>query len=254
MTLDSTHRFSDRVDDYVRYRPGYPTDVLRVLEQEAGLTSDAIVADIGSGTGISLQSFLNHGKTVFAVEPNREMRLAAERLFSGNPHFHSVDGTAEHTTLAACTVDLIVVGQAFHWFKRQQARQEFARILRADGYVVLMWNDRRLNSTPFLRDYETLLGEFGIDYEQVNHKNIDERAVADFFAPTACQIRKLENNQTLDLAGLTGRITSSSYMPNVGHPRFPPMLEVIERLFEQHQRGGRVTIEYDTVLYFGQLD
>jgi SAM-dependent methyltransferase len=252
--MDSTQRFSDRVDDYVRYRPSYPADVLRVLRQEAGLTPGAIVADIGSGTGISSQLFLDHGNTVFALEPNREMRLAAERQLSSNPRFHSVDGTAEDTTLADHAVDLIVAGQSFHWFNRRQARREFARILRARGFVVLMWNDRRIDSTPFCRDYEALLSEFGIDYQQVNHKNVDERAIGDFYAPAIFQIRKLENNQRLDLPGLTGRITSSSYMPGIDHPRYRPMLATIERLFEQRQHDGRVTIEYDTVLYFGQLD
>jgi SAM-dependent methyltransferase len=182
------------------------------------------------------------------------MRLAAEKQLSSNPRFRSVDGTAECTTLADDAVDLIVAGQAFHWFNREQARQEFARILRPHGFVVLMWNDRRLDSTPFLRDYEALLAEFGIDYRQVNHKNIDEETIADFFAPADFQLRKIENHQSLDLAGLTGRITSSSYMPNIDHPRYEPMIEAIERLFQERQRGGRVTIEYDTVLYFGQLD
>jgi len=254
MTMDSTQRFSDRVDDYVRYRPGYPADVVRVLEQEAGLTSGSIVADIGSGTGISSQLLLDHGNAVLAVEPNREMRRAAERQLSANPRFHSVDGTAEHTTLADRSVDLIIAGQAFHWFNRQQARREFTRILRPRGFVVLMWNDRRLDSTPFLRDYEALLGEFGIDYQQVNHKNFDERSITDFFAPAAFHIRKIENHQALDLAGLTGRITSSSYMPNASHPRYGSMLEAIERLFEERQHGGMVTIGYDTVLYYGRLD
>jgi SAM-dependent methyltransferase len=254
MTTDSTQRFSDRVDDYVRYRPGYPADVLRVLQQETGLTSGSIVADIGSGTGISSQLFLDHGNAVLAVEPNRKMRLAAEKQLSVSPRFRSVDGTAEHTTLADRSVDLIVAGQAFHWFNRQQARREFTRILRPGGYVVLMWNDRRIDSTPFLRDYEALLGEFGTDYQQVNHKNVDEGVIADFFAPAKFQSRKLENHQKLDLEGLTGRVTSSSYMPNDSHSRYRQMLDAIERLFEQRQHGGTVTIEYDTVLYYGRLD
>jgi len=253
MTMNSTQRFSDRVDDYVRYRPSYPPDVLRVLHEEAGLAPAAIVADIGSGTGISSQLFLDHGNTVLAVEPNHDMRLAAEKQLSSNPRFRSTDGTAECTTLADHTVDLIVAGQAFHWFNRREARLEFVRILRPGGFVVLMWNDRRLDSTPFLRDYEALLAEFSIDYQQVNHKNVDEQAIAEFYAPADFQTQKIENHQSLDLAGLTGRITSSSYMPNIDHPSYRSMLEAIERLFRKRQRGGRVTIEYDTVLYFGQL-
>src|SRR5262245_66152871 len=109
------------------------------------------------------------------------MRAAAEKSLFGNPQFHSIDGSAEQTTLADHSIDYIVAGQAFHWFDRQKARQEFARILRPDGWVVLMWNDRRIGTTSFLCDYEGLLHEFATDYTQVNHKQIDDRVIGQFF-------------------------------------------------------------------------
>jgi SAM-dependent methyltransferase len=237
----------------VHFRPGYPTDVLRALESDAGLTATAAVADIGSGTGISSKLFLDYGNTVFAVEPNREMREAAENLLIGNPRFRSIVGTAEATTLADSSIDYIMAGQAFHWFDRPKARAEFTRILRPGGWLVLMWNDRRIGTTPFLCEYEALLREFAIDYQQVNHKQIDDAVIQEFFAPALYQFRSFENAQSLNLAGLTGRITSSSYMPDAHHAHYPAMLSAIERLFQEHQQAGRVKIEYDTIVYFGQL-
>ena len=251
--IDPKLRFSSRVQDYVRYRPIYPVELLRVLETEAGLTAAATVADVGSGTGISSKLFLDHGNTVFGIEPNREMREAAEKLLSGNSRFHSVDASAEQTALADGSVDYVVAGQAFHWFDRPKARPEFARILRPGGWVVLMWNARHVGTTPFLCDYEGLLREFAIDYRQVDHKLVDDSVIQNFFAPAKYQFRSLDNAQLLDRAGLIGRVASSSYMPAEGHSRYPAMVSAIERLFERNQQNDRVRIEYDTVLYFGQL-
>jgi SAM-dependent methyltransferase len=252
-TKDPTQRFSDRVGNYARYRPGYPAQALAVLKDDAGLVPASIIADIGSGTGISTKLFLDHGNTVYAVEPNRPMREAAEELLSAQSHFHSIDGSAECTTLADRAVDFIVAGQAFHWFDRARARVEFARILRSGGYVVLMWNERRLDATPFLRDYEALICEFAVDYQQVDHRNIGAALIAEFFAPDAVSTRRLDNHQTLDRAGLLGRIASSSYMPADNHPRRLDMVRATAQLFERHERCGGVIIEYDTVLYYGRL-
>jgi SAM-dependent methyltransferase len=251
--IDPKSRFSNRVADYVRYRPTYPAEVLRVLESDAGLTATASVADVGSGTGNSAKLFLDLGNTVYGVEPNRDMRAAAEKLWDGNGRFHSVDGSAEQTTLNDRSVDFVVAGQAFHWFDRPMARQEFARILKPGGWVVLMWNSRHIGTTPFLCDYEGLLREFSTDYTQVDHKRVDDAVIGQFFAPGIYQFRSLPNSQSLDLPGLIGRIASSSYMPAEGHSRYPAMLSAIEKIFERNQQGGRVKIEYDTVLYFGRL-
>ena len=147
---DSTRRFSSRVDNYVKYRPSYPPEVVELLAAECGLTPGALVADIGAGTGLLAELFLQNGYRVLGVEPNREMRQAGERLLGDYPHFTSIDGTAEVTTLADKSVDIITAGQAFHWFDREKARAEFARILRPGGWVALVWNERRVDATPFL--------------------------------------------------------------------------------------------------------
>ncbi|MDQ6648272.1 MAG: class I SAM-dependent methyltransferase, partial [Pseudomonadota bacterium] len=165
--LDSTARFSDRVGDYVRYRPDYPLAIIDWLQQEQGVNLSWQVADIGAGTGISSKMFLDADFRVTAVEPNAPMRAAAEQWLSGHDGFDAVDGVADATTLAGASVDLVTVAQAFHWFDEDAARREFARILRPLGLVAIWWNSRRLVGTPFLEGYEALLQRYGTDYNRV---------------------------------------------------------------------------------------
>ena len=249
---DAATRFSDRVADYVRTRPGYPDALLEAIVDAAALSPASVVADIGSGTGISTELFLRTGAMVHAVEPNREMRLAAESRFRGVPTFRSVAASAEATTLPAGGVSLVAAGQAFHWFDRDRARREFTRILAPDGWVALFWNTRRLDDTPFLRAYEALLQEYGTDYREVTHQRIDAPALATFFGgPVRSHV--FPNAQELDCAGLEGRLLSSSYAPGRGHPRQEAMFRALRGIFEAHERGGRVQILYDTELHIGRL-
>lgn len=159
-TADPTERFSNRAEDYVRYRPGYPRAILPPLREDCGLAPESRIADVGSGTGLLGRVFLDDGETVYGVEPNAEMRAAGERSLRGYPRFHSVAASAEATSLAEASVDFIVAGQAFHWFDAQAARREFARILRPGGWVAVLWNERRTDATGFLRAYEALLRRF----------------------------------------------------------------------------------------------
>lgn len=249
---NATSRFSDRVRNYVLYRPGYPAEVMRVLREETGLAPAHAVADVGTGTGISAALFADNGNTVYAVEPNREMREAAEGALGGRPGFHAVDGTAEATTLPDASVDYVVAGQAFHWFDAPRARAEFRRILRPGGWVVLLWNVRRTESTPFLRAYEALLHEHGTDYAAVNHENVDQLALSSFFGGPYT-VRSAYNEQVFDWESLRGRLLSSSYAPNEGQPGYEGMMAALERIYREHQRDGRVAFEYDTRMYFGHI-
>ena len=250
--LSPTQRFSNRVDNYIRYRPSYPREVVELLRAECGLTLDAVVADIGSGTGKLTELLLPHTKQVFAVEPNLEMREAGERLLQEHPNFTSINGTAEVTTLPDRSVDLIVAGQAFHWFDRERTKVEFKRILKPGGRVALIWNDRQVDSTPFLIAYEALLRSLGTDYEQVNHRNIDAEKLRQFFG-RAPRMKSFPYVQPFDFAGLKGRLLSSSYAPAEGEPGCDAMLANLRAIFDAHQQGGQVAFRYDTVVYFEQL-
>jgi SAM-dependent methyltransferase len=249
---NATKRFSSRVDNYVRYRPGYPNEVLELLKKECGLTPDSVIADIAFGTGIFTRMLLENGNQVFGVEPNDEMREAGERFLRSYSRFTSVAGTAEATTLPNRSVDIVTAAQAAHWFDRETARREFIRILKPGGWTVLLWNERRTDSTAFLREYEHLLLTYGTDYREVRHERTTAE-IAGFFAPSRFQSRIFEMGQEVDYAGLGGRLLSSSYTPMPDHANYEPMLRELRRIFDAHQINDRATLEYNTLVYYGQL-
>jgi SAM-dependent methyltransferase len=244
-------RFSDRVDDYVKYRPGYPTAVLQTLQSRCGLTASASIADIGSGPGNFARLLLENGNAVYAVEPNAEMRAAGQQLLGEFDNYHSVDGKAEETGLPGLSMDFVTAAQAFHWFDWPHAKIEFRRILRPGGWVVLIWNERITNSTPFLREYEDLLLEYGSDYKEVRHE-ISYKNIGDFFGEKQ-QEAGFQNRQVFDFDGLRGRLLSSSYAPDADSPRREPMLRDLGVLFDTHNQNGRVSFDYEVKMYFGQL-
>jgi SAM-dependent methyltransferase len=249
---DATQRFSSRVENYVRYRPGYPPDVLELLKNKCGLTSDSVIADIASGTGIFTRMLAKNGNRVFGVEPNDEMRRAGERLLESYSGFKSIAGTAEATTLPDHSVDIVTAAQAAHWFDREKARGEFIRILKPGGWLVLLWNERRTDSTPFLREYEHLLLAYGTDYREVRHERTTAE-IADFFSPSPFRSSTLEMRQEVDYAGLEGRLLSSSYTPMPDHKNYEPMLRELRRIFDAHQDNGSVSLDYNTLVYYGRL-
>ncbi len=249
---NATSRFSDRVENYVRYRPGYPLEALQALKDDCGLEPDHVVADIASGTGIWSRTLLENGNRVFGVEPNPDMRQAGERLLADFSKFTSVAGTAEATTLVDQSVHFVTAAQAAHWFDRARSRREFVRILKPGGWLVLLWNERLTDSTPFLRDYEELLLTFGTDYEAVRHERTTD-AVNEFFDPAPFRERNFSMRQEFDYAGLEGRLLSSSYAPGPGHSRHAPMLRELRRIYDEHQIKDRVAFDYITRVYFGSL-
>jgi SAM-dependent methyltransferase len=249
---NATSRFSDRVENYVLYRPGYPRGVLEVLKTECGLGPSALVADVASGTGFWTRLLLENGNRVYGVEPNAEMRAAGERLLAEFPRFASVAGTAEATTLLDHSLDFVTAAQAGHWFDRRKARQEFLRILRPGGWLVLLWNERVTDSSPFLRDYEQLLLDYGTDYQEIRHERTTAE-VNQFFDPAPYQERTFDMRQEFDYAGVEGRLLSSSYAPGPGHLKHGAMLCELKRIFDAHSVAGRAAFEYKTRLYFGQL-
>lgn len=248
---DPTKRFSNRVENYVKYRPSYPPAVLTCLQQECGLVPTSVVADVGSGTGLLTELFLQNGNPVYAVEPNDEMCKAAETRLHPYPNFTSVTGTAAATTLPDHSVDFITAGQAFHWFDPQKAKEEFRRIIRAGGFVVLVWNERKHEGPPFMRAYEQLLSQYAIGYKDVKQRR--SYAVLDDFFDGNLQHYAFDNFQLFDFEGFKGRLLSSSYAPLPGHSHYQPMLDQLRALFTRFEENGRVRFEYNTQVYLGPL-
>ena len=255
MTLaNAKERFSNRVADYMRYRPGYPLGMYDLLARECSLGSDHVIADVGSGTGFLSKFFLERGNAVFGVEPNPEMRAGGEEFLREYAKFTSVDGSAEGTTLRDASVDFVSAGQAFHWFDPQAAHREFRRILKPGGFVVTAWNDRRISETRFGRQYEDLLVRFSVDYSQVRETYPEAAAMRKFLGEKNFHVYELPNFQDFDFEGLAGRLRSSSYAPKEGHANYESMMKELKRLFDENQVDGRVRMDYTTQIYFGHLE
>jgi SAM-dependent methyltransferase len=250
--MDSKTRFSNRVDNYVKYRPSYPKEAIDFMYQDLGFSSQSTIADIGSGTGIFSKLLVERGSLVQAIEPNAEMRYAAEAQLNDNENFISIQASAENTELESHSVDFIVSAQAFHWFDRKLVKVEFSRILRPHGKVILVWNHRYVNEKPFDQAYENLLLKFGKDYEHVKHTNIDENVFKELFKDGFYKKKTFANSQNFDFDGLKGRLLSSSYIPMHDEPNHNEMVEELYRIFEQYKEKGIVTFYYDTEIYYGE--
>jgi SAM-dependent methyltransferase len=228
---DAKQRFSNRVADYVRYRPGYPPEVLAVLRTACGLRPGHVIADIGSGTGFLSELFLKNGNRVYGIEPNEAMRQAGEEYLASHDGFVSLNGSAEATTLEDSSIDFVAVGQAFHWFEP----------------------DARQMDTPFASAYEELLVKYGTDYTRVREAYPDAPAMHDFFGAGDFTQHSLPNSQILDWDSLVGRLRSSSFAPPEGHPNYAPMMVELQELFRANQEDGRVRMDFATHAYFGRL-
>lgn len=251
-SLRPTERFSDRVSDYLRFRPGYPPELLECLRRQCGLIAKWVIADVGSGTGLLAKLFLENGNRVIGIEPNAAMRNAGKEFLRAYKQFSSREGRAEETGLPAGSVDLVAAGQAFHWFDRQRARMEFERILKPRGWVALVWNER-LTTTPFLADYEQLLHRYAPDYAQVDHRNVGEEALAEFFHPGHFRQEVFFIRQQFDWEGVQGRWLSSSYVPAAGQPGHEAMRQELRAMFGRYQQDGQVDWEYKTRVYYGKF-
>jgi ubiquinone/menaquinone biosynthesis C-methylase UbiE len=253
MTHDATSRFSSRVENYAKYRPGYPDKVIDYLQQQCHLTNDSVIADIGSGTGIFTGLLLDRGYTVYAVEPNEAMRREAEKQLKHRSGFHSVNGTAEDTSLPDKLADLVVCAQAFHWFNNAETKVEFKRVLTAYGHVALIWNNRCIDADDFAIAYEILLQQQSSDYERVNHQNLTETDFANFFRDGKYKLVTYPNFQVFNMEQLTGRAFSSSYVPAQGTEEGHAFSALLKTLFDQYQTDGTVMFRYDTEIYLGKV-
>jgi len=178
-----TTRFSDRVENYLKYRPAYPVEIYAYLQAEASLGNNDEIADLGSGTGLLSELFLSKGHKVFGIEPNINMRAAGEHILAGEKKFVSLDGRAEKVPLPDQSFDFVIVGQAFHWFDLHKSKKEVKRILRPDGEVALVWNEWDRKLSPFLEGYEDLLIKFGTDFAKVRRSTNNDAHIREFFEP-----------------------------------------------------------------------
>ncbi|WP_316803276.1 class I SAM-dependent methyltransferase [Pedobacter nototheniae] len=250
MNLSSITRFSNRSNDYQKYRPSYPEVVVTYLEQTIGLKKEHQIADIGSGTGIFSSLFIKHGYSLSAIEPNEDMRAHAENRLGHHHHFESINGTAEHTGLNDQSIDLITAAQSFHWFDIPKAKEEFYRIAKPGAHALLIWNILQ-DRTDFLKEYQALKNKYAPDV--VHSYRANPENIKAFFEPHELTVQNLYHSQTLDKTSLKGYLLSFSTVPLVGHPDYDPMIEALDVLFDKHEQNGQVKMEYETRLYLAQI-
>lgn len=253
MLANASERFTGRVDSYRRYRPRYPAEIVDLLRRECGLREDAVVVDVAAGTGLLAEIFLSAGFAVTGIEPNAEMRAACSELEQRYPKLRVVQGTAEETGMPERSADLITVAQAMHWFDLERTRAEFTRILKPGGCCAVIYNNRHAESDAFHEAYERFLLKFGVDYESVKRQHVGRKRLAQFFAPAAMKYAVFANSQALSRDAFGGRVLSSSYIPRPGHERYEEMDAELQRLFDEHQSDGVVTIGYDCVVCYARL-
>jgi len=253
--MEPTTRFTDKAKYYHSGRPGYPKEVLTIIKNITNISPDptSIIADIGSGTGKLSEIFLKYGVTVVGVEPNKAMREIAESRMKGYKNFISIDGTAESTGIEDHSVDLITVGQSFHWFNLPKTRKEFQRILKPDRYVVIVWNNRNAEISQFFREYKTLLTDFGTDYHEVTKAKISKEDFSDFFGSDNYERFLRPNKQWMDYEGLRLRLLSTSYIPPEESDSYPAMIQRLKELFKKHQINKSVSLDYETEILIGKI-
>lgn len=247
-----TERFSNKVQDYIQYRPSYPKELLKAIEQHTHLDRDDVVVDIGSGTGLLTELFLKNGNFVYSLEPNDSMREAAEEILKNYEDLVSLNRTAEDTKLPKQWADLIVAAQAFHWFDSKACQKEWKRILKPEGFIALIWNERAVTQSEFMQAYEELIKKFGTDYDQVKGHQVDEAHIQAFFQSDEFICIELPNKQFFDLESLKGRLSSASYIPDAKDPRYTPMMQQLEKIFNQFAISGQVEFLYQCKTYIIQ--
>ncbi|WP_420632285.1 class I SAM-dependent methyltransferase [Candidatus Leptofilum sp.] len=251
MSHHPTQRFSNRVKNYVKYRPSYPTAVVDCLQDECGLVETAVIADIGSGTGILARLFLQNGNRVLGIEPNKEMREAGEAYLAEFANFTSLNGTAEATTLPDDSVDFVTAGQAAHWFDKEKSLPELQRILKPGGTIAFVWNTMAFGDSPFMRGYEQITLRY---FDGKPSRKNEMRGNVMAYLGEGTQVRHFACEQQFDLPGITGRLLSTSYAPLADDPRHGPMLAELAGLFAENvDENGRIRFLYTTELYFRQF-
>jgi SAM-dependent methyltransferase len=249
---NSTERFSDRADAYVRARPTYPDAVVAHLEGAGALARGSTVVDLGVGTGLSAEPFLRAGYAVIGVEPNDAMRESGERFLAVYPAYRSAKGTAEATGLPRHCAQLAIAGQAFHWFDPPRARAEALRILVPGGWAALMWNDRVTEADAFAEGYEALCHRFGRDYDKIRTRHVDPEALAAFFGRVPA-MAEFAHVRRLDFATMAALAESASYLPAPGTPQHGPLMAALRQLFDACRSDGMIALRYRLRVHYAPL-
>lgn len=253
MSFSALKSCSERIENYLRCQPGYPKKLLNFLYEEVGFSRESVIADVCSGIGVFTRLLLERGSRVVAIEPDNQMREIAERLLSDEfQRFVSLNATVENTTLFDNSVNHIVCTHSLNRFCKNKCKNEFLRILKPAGTVVLIYN-RLEQEDDFVKAYQRLLNRYKIHPEKPECQEISETEIFDFFDNTAYNYVSVPNQQSLDFEGAKGRLLSERSLPLQWEDGYNEMLENLHDIFETYKTNRRIFMNYRTEVYIGRL-
>jgi ubiquinone/menaquinone biosynthesis C-methylase UbiE len=251
--MQSIDKFSGKADVYSKSRPSYPNEFLNYLISSNSLNESSKVADIGSGTGILTRQLLEQGLSVIAVEPNDDMRTAAETALNQFAYFTSIKAAAEETTIPDNSVDLVIAAQAFHWFDHEKFKLECKRILKQNAKVALVWNSRDFTSPLIIENAEICKKFCPNFYGFSGGIGEDQEVFKKFFRDREYEFTRISNDLTLNLEGFLGRHLSASYSPKPTDKGYQGFVEAVTDLFEKYSTNGKIVIPNYTRSYLGYV-
>lgn len=249
-----SERYSDKTEDYAKYRPNFPDELVEYLYMKGDISNTAVIADIGSGTGRFTRLLLEKGNLVYGVEQNNEMRIKAEELLSQFSKFVSIKGSAERTGLEDKSIDLITIAQAFHWFNKEESLMEFKRILKDNGQVFIVWDDFVSDYNDFTKELSAASSTFrNVQPQSDVKKSTRNEMIEEFFKDNKYITTTFMREIYQGFDGIKGGMLSASYAPKLGEENYEVFILELQRVFDKYQNNGSVCTAFRSVCYLGRL-
>lgn len=247
-------RYSCKIEDYAKYRPDFPSEIIDFLYASGDISNSSVIADIGSGTGRFTRLLLEKGNLVYGVERNNEMRAKAEELLSKYTKFISISGSAEETSLNSKSVDLITVAQAFHWFDKEKCLLEFKRIIKNNGKVFIVWDDFVGDYNDFSIEQGKVISQFRVvESENKGRKLTRAEMINKFFKNNKFRTMAFTHELYEGFDEFKGGILSASFTPKPGEENYEPFINKLQEVFDKYQQNGKVCTAFSSECYFGEL-
>lgn len=247
--------FDNKAVLYAANRPSYSPHVLKYLQKDLGLAPTALGADIGCGTGQLTKILAGYFNLLYAVEPNESMMAECQKCLCGCKNVHYIHRCAESTGIIDHTLDYITVAQAFHLFHNTETLQELKRILKPNGYLIIIYNMKNHSSNLFLKNEEVLLKYCPLYKRNFHSMEFKTESFADCFTEDSYQYRQFSNDNTeyLDCDTFINRTLSASYAIPIENPSFPVFVKELEKVFTKFSVNQKIKMELSTVIYSGHL-